>query len=764
MKMIPAGTSAANLYKGFVHNCLRNAACEGPYTAPLPTVSDTQLYADFGAVQPTTMEFTFIDHCNNTTEQIFPAQYTVGQTPEGGWYGVFRDFNNPAVPFTAFVIHLSINGGAQTYFSEMLSTEPCGPLMKIKSCHPEGATTTGFDVNGVYYGLPQGAYLGTGIRYWHIAWVRNGKVRELNDKATFKSNLYSNFRTTIEKTHLIQTEIVPKWYKNVLLAIYSRGALSVDEGQIYLVNDLAFEAINDDDLQWKPYAQLKETFRLFYGCDDARCESCCNPTLISVQINDGPPVSSSSQGPSEPAPTGCLRVIFAISGSGPWAIGGLMCDGHALSMEAVAGDGIVPLPLCVQYDSLTGIAPPVSIIFTEPCPNDCVIYRNPSLTEFTTGITYKDCDGVWHEDITLLPGQEICARRSYVIGPTTGVNGPGFGTLEEVGPCGSFPDDSEPGGSGSEPGGGSEPPAEVCCDPTIIDADTETIIPDGSLPGGDSESESEDDVCCTPVVLSAEIETLPDDSGSGSASDSGSESEPILPLRLIFSVDQSANSLSDWNTLFDTAGQADTPFSSVVYSGGGTIVDLFGHTNLDVTNVFENNNDIIEFLDFSSEVISMSGTFNGAFSFTTIDVPGCLIFQANTFNDCFVLNSVTAPLVTNANSGCFQSCFSLVSISLPACTSIDNSCFNSCSSIQNIDLPVCTDIINGFNFRAIGDGINPITINTPMAAPYGGTSGNDSVFLDTAGQTITITLPTSETGDGDITAVSGANSVTLIPV
>lgn len=760
MKMIPAGTAAANLYKGFAHNCLRNWACEGPYTAPLPTVSDMQLYADFGAVQPTTMEFTFIDHCNNTTEQIFPAQYTVGQTPEGGWYGVFRDFNNPAVPFTAFVVHLSINGGSNTYFSEMLSTEPCGPLMKIKSCHPEGATTTGFDVNGVYYGLPQGAYLGTGIRYWHIAWVRNGKVRELNDKATFKSNLYSNFRTTIEKTHLIQTEIVPKWYKNVLLAIYSRGALSVDEGQIYLVNDLAFEAINDDDLQWKPYAQLKETFRLFYGCDDARCETCCNPQLISVQINDGPPVSSSSQGPSEPAPTGCLRVIFAISGSGPWAIGGLMCDGHALSMEAVAGDGIVPLPLCVQYDSLTGIAPPVSIIFTEPCPNDCVIYRNPSLTEFTTGITYKDCAGVWHEDITLLPGQEICARRSYVIGPTTGVNGPGSGTLEEVGPCGSFPDDSESaGGSGSGPGP-SEPPAEVCCDPTIIDADTETIIPDGSLPGGDSESES--DVCCTPVVLSAEIETLPDDSGS--ASDSGSEPPPPNSLRLIFSTDQSALTVSDWNTNFDTGSQAITPFTSVVYSAGGTIVDLFGHTVLQVVGVFISNLQILEMYDYANEVFSIDVAFNGASNFTTIDVPVCLNFNANSFFDCISLVSVNAPSVTNANAGCFQNCSSLVSISLPACTSIDNSCFAFCSSIQNINLPVCTSIISGFNFRAIGDGVNPITINTPVATPYGGTSGDDLVFFGVTGQTITITLPASETGDGDITTVSGANSVTLIPV
>jgi len=866
MKMIPAGTSAANQYRSFAHNCLRNAACEQPYTAPLPSVSAMQLYVDFGTVQPITMEFTFIDTCNNTTEQIFPAQYTVGQTPEGGWYGVFREFTDPGASFTAFVIHLSINGGSNTYFSEMLSTEPCGPLMKIKSCHPEGATTTGFDVNGVYYGLPQGSFLGTGIRYWHIAYVRYGKLRELSDKATFKSNLYSNFRTTVEKLHLIQTELVPKWYKNVLLAIYSRGAVSIDDGQNYLVSDLAFEALNDDDLTWKPYAQVKETFRLFYGCDDARCEECCNPTLISVQINDGPPVSNSSQGPSEPPQTGCLRVIFQISGSGPWAIGGLMCDGHPMAMEGVVGDGLAPLPLCVQFDSLTGIEGPVSIIFTEPCPNDCVIYRNPSATENTTGITYRDCAGVWHEDIMLLPGEEICARRSWVIGPTTGVQGPGSGTLVEVGFCGSFPDESE-AASSSGSGGGSEPPAAECCDPILTDATTETTIPDGSLPGGDSGSESVTPVCCTPFILSATIETIDDESGSGSDSgvdqievfldgvhttatedltdqagvisalpllnvtdfsfqmdlsevdymvsvvllklggiDSATDyliggtagspiwsgevdmgthwrvyivnsvsgylsggtititSNPITPLRLIYMTDQSANSLSDWNTLFDTATNADTPFDDVQYSPDGLTVDLFGHTNLTIINVFETNLEILKVLDFSSQVVSLSGTFAGAESLTEVRFPGCLTFQANSFLNATLLTDVYAPLVINANSLCFYACVNLISILLPACTTIDNSCFAFCSVIQNIDLPVCTSIQNGFNFRGIGDGVNPITINTPMAAPYGGTSGDDSVFLDTTGQTITITLPSSETGDGDITTVSGANSVTLIPV
>lgn len=295
MKMLSAGAAAANQYANYVDQCLRNVGygrCGLSYTAPLPSVADLQLYADFGATQPGSLEFTIIDTCNNTTDQIFPSEFVVGQTPELNWYGVFRGFNDP-VGNTSFVVHLSADG-TQSFFSQMFSTEPCGPLMKLKSCHPERATTTGFDLNGIYYGLPDGGFAGSEIYYTHTAWVRQGKVRNLNDKATFKSNLYFNARTTVEKLHQIQTEIVPKWYKEVLLALYSRGMVQVNDGQVYLVSDLAFEGLNDDDLDWKPWAQLKETFRLFYGCD----EFCVLDSVESAPPDESEPGGSASEGDS----------------------------------------------------------------------------------------------------------------------------------------------------------------------------------------------------------------------------------------------------------------------------------------------------------------------------------------------------------------------------------------------------------------------------------------------------------------------------------
>lgn len=296
MKMI-ATTNAAPItaYSGYVHNCLRHAPCEPSWAAPLPSLANLQLYVDFGTEEPTMIEIHVLNMCApDHTEQIFPANYVVSRTPEATWYGVFKFFSPTIQPMQTFVAWLSAmvettSGlSERTFFSELMVIEPCLPLTKIASCHPEGATTTGFDVNGLYYGLPQGDYLGfEDVRYYHVAYVRHGKVREIANKATFTSNLTRNFRTVIERTYQLDTEMVPKWYKDLLLAIYSRGAIKVNGGTTYLVSDLAFDPINEDDLTWKPFAQLKQTSRLYFGCDESICADCCAPNNLVADAFPG---------------------------------------------------------------------------------------------------------------------------------------------------------------------------------------------------------------------------------------------------------------------------------------------------------------------------------------------------------------------------------------------------------------------------------------------------------------------------------------------
>lgn len=298
MRMIATGTDAPITdWPSYTANCTRNAACEPAWSMPLPGVPYLQLYIDFGNYAPVAYEMTLQNTCSTWhTEQMVPSNYVVGQTPEGNWYGVFKYFKTPVVaPVKSFVVWMSavLDTPAglieRTWFSQQIQIETCIPLMKLKACYPEGSTYTGFDHLGTYYGLPvNDDYLGMeGIRYYHTAYVRRGKVRDLPPKATFKSNLTRNTRTELELSWMLESELVPKWYKDVLLAIYTRGAVQVNDGTTYLVNELAFEGVDENDLQWKAWAQLKRTNRLYFGCDESTCSDCCSPTVISATAVGG---------------------------------------------------------------------------------------------------------------------------------------------------------------------------------------------------------------------------------------------------------------------------------------------------------------------------------------------------------------------------------------------------------------------------------------------------------------------------------------------
>lgn len=377
MKLNATPTAATiGQFPQYVHNCQRGP-CEPPYAAPLPSVPRLQLYVEFGTYKPVLQEIHLQDVCNvGHTEQLFPSNYVVGQTPEGTWYGVFKYFNDVVAPVTTFVVWMSalVDTPAglveKTFFSEELVIEPCAPITKIKACQPEAATTTGFDVNGLYYGLPVNAdYLGIPeVRYFHIAYVRQVKARELPPKGTFTASLYKNFRTQIERSWILETELVPKWYKDVLLAIYARGAIEVD-GTQYLVSDLAFEALNDDDLTWKPYVNLKQIDRLYFGCDESVCAECCSPIVLGATL-DFVPESPTDESPTEESP----------------------------------GEESPP----------------------PPSP-ECEIWQNTG-EENATGVSYIACDGTPIGEVDITPGSNFCAQ----VGTLTG---PAEGSLTNMGTC-----------------------------------------------------------------------------------------------------------------------------------------------------------------------------------------------------------------------------------------------------------------------------------------------------------------------------------------
>lgn len=299
--------------------------------------------------------------------------------------------------------------------------------------------------------------------------------------------------------------------------------------------------------------------------------------------------------------------------------------------------------------------------------------------------------------------------------------------------------------------------------------------------------------CCDPVVIDAEAETIiPDGSGSSSV---GGEF-----LRLVYNVNMSGESLADWNTFF---GISD--FTAVVYSAGGTVVDLYISTTFTITNdLFFENTTIVRILDFAESVIAIEDNcFNNCTSLLEIDLPALLtigqvsFFQCSSVTDvniplltdvsiqafagCTNLANLTAPLVTIVRTGGFTGC-GIVSIDFPNCTTIEAGGISGLPNLISINLPLVTTVgDDGMSFydslttlnlpSCTSVSVNAFRFNTalnvlglPVCSNLGGTAGSDNVFNGITGQNIVFTLLAATASDTDVTILQANNSVTLILV
>jgi len=308
-----------------------------------------------------------------------------------------------------------------------------------------------------------------------------------------------------------------------------------------------------------------------------------------------------------------------------------------------------------------------------------------------------------------------------------------------------------------------------------------------SLPGSGSGA------CCDPTVIDAEAETIiPDGSGSSSA---GGEF-----LRLVFNVNMSGESLSDWNTFF---GIVD--FTDVVYSAGGTVVDLYIATTFSIqSSLFENNTTIVRILDFAESVVGIEDSaFRLCTSLLEIDLPVLVtigetaFFQCNSVTDvniplltdvsvqafagCTNLANLTAPMVTIVRIGAFTGC-GIISINFPNCITVEDSAFSGLPNLTSLNLPNVTSIgDDSLSFLAslsvlnlpscITVGLSAFRFNNaltvlglPVCSDLGGTFGDDEVFNFVAGCNIVFTLKAATAGDTDVSILQANNSVTLILV
>lgn len=298
--------------------------------------------------------------------------------------------------------------------------------------------------------------------------------------------------------------------------------------------------------------------------------------------------------------------------------------------------------------------------------------------------------------------------------------------------------------------------------------------------------------CCDPEIISADAETtVPDESASSSGG---------LFLRLVFNIDESGQTLGDWNTLFGFT------FDNVIYSAGGTIVDLYLSTELTIpANIFEASTTLVRVLDFSNLVVEvLDSAFRICETLVELDLPACEVIGNVMCFNCLGLTDVNLPLITVIPSQAFAGCTALINLTCPLivtiepsgldfctqittinytdCTFVDTAgmrnmhnltslslpnlitlgeeALRQCNSLTTINLPSCTTVGD----RAIRSANSLTTLTLPVCSALGSTTGDDLVFEFVAGETITFTLLTATATDGDVVFLQANNTVTLILV
>jgi len=299
-----------------------------------------------------------------------------------------------------------------------------------------------------------------------------------------------------------------------------------------------------------------------------------------------------------------------------------------------------------------------------------------------------------------------------------------------------------------------------------------------------------------------------------------------LALKLLFDDITNANTLvgdassvEDWNTFFDLPTYGN-PFTSVEVVGNE--VRLFGGSNITIkyglmqTSFETPNTSLISINDLANCIIEIENeSFHYCVNLESINFPVCLITTEDgaqnygAFTSCTSLTSINMPLLENAgyftfgNTGittidlpslttagdgcfyeslslttvnlpslttagysCFYNCLLLITVDLPLLETADGECFGDCTSLTTINLPLLTTAGN----YCFDDCTSLTTINLPLCTDLGGTVGDDSVFNNILGSTITLTVPsalmTCNIGnpDGDIQYLQANNTVTVVTV
>lgn len=303
LKFAGATSTYALNPSNFLFNCRRNRNCQPTFFVPVRSVKDLFFYVDLPG-KPALTGAVIVNACCQTSddlpgefnsdfgddfaiggeatglcsEAIVFDRYVVGQTPNLSWYGVFQTTND-FVGYKRFFFRFTFTVGEDefVFYSEMYELDPCAPLLCLRACYPNEPTgTDAWDCNGIYYGYHAGVKerpLGDpSLRYFHTACVRHGQIIDTTAKLTlnvFNSKL--TYKATLLREQTLEFELVPAFYKDVLLAIFQRGTVEVDGRRYNLQVEQNWKVLDFHAKLWQLDTLLYEECKQYFGCTPPEC-------------------------------------------------------------------------------------------------------------------------------------------------------------------------------------------------------------------------------------------------------------------------------------------------------------------------------------------------------------------------------------------------------------------------------------------------------------------------------------------------------------
>jgi hypothetical protein len=176
----------------------------------------------------------------------------------------------------------------------------------------------------------------------------------------------------------------------------------------------------------------------------------------------------------------------------------------------------------------------------------------------------------------------------------------------------------------------------------------------------------------------------------------------ILVYDNILNTPVLASDLAAWNTFFNTAINAITPFSSVTIVDNRSIV-LAGCKGLNIRNsLFDGDTHILCISDTSADcVVSVGDTaFEGATSLHTVSLPYAAGIGVMAMSSCLQLETLYAPNAINIQSGAFANCPALTDVYINGCTgtlggtALDDNVFLNCGVVDRIWVSIVQQTIN----------------------------------------------------------------------